>query len=118
MKRKGIDGKSLKEMLLLLALTVLFVAVYQTAMRFYLYFTVHIYTVAASVLIVVFFIMNGGFSKELPDRSRLPAEWSEKQKDDCLEGLKKRKEKARKLLFVIFPLLVSLLVECIFVFFA
>ncbi|MBE6632001.1 MAG: hypothetical protein E7623_04795 [Ruminococcaceae bacterium] len=115
-EKKQISGK-LKEMVLLLTLTVLFAVIYQIAMRSYIYYAVHLYSIGASILIVIFFFMNGGFSKDMPQRDRLPDEWDEEKKTSFLEKLAKRKKKARKLLFVIFPLLISLLIDCVVVFF-
>jgi len=68
-----------------------------------------VYMIALAVLVILFFYWNGGtFDTKLPLPEDLPEEWSLTEKRDYLEKRKAGIARARKLLFVLLPLLVTI----------
>ena len=66
------------------------------------------YMIGLAVLVILFFWWNGGtFDTKLPTPEELPEEWSHAEKRDYLEKRRTGMEKAKKLLYVLLPLLVS-----------
>ncbi len=67
-----------------------------------------VYMVGLAVLVILFFYWNGGtFDTRLPPPEDLPEEWSHVEKQAYLEKRKAGIAKARKLLYVLLPLLVT-----------
>lgn len=67
------------------------------------------YMIGLAVLVILFFYWNGGtFDTKLPLPEDLPEEWSLTEKREYLEKRKTGMEKAKKLLYVLLPLLVTL----------
>jgi len=67
-----------------------------------------VYMVALGVLIIVYFTLNGGtFNTNMPQAEDLPEAWSLTEKQTYLEKCRRRREKAKKLLYVLLPLVVS-----------
>lgn len=120
MKRNKADSKKnekLMQVLWLALLTALFILIYQLAIAFYLHFVIHIYIIAGSLLVIAYFVINGGFSAKMPEYDDLPEAWSLTEKKEFLEKLKNRKGIAKKLIYFIFPILITLLLDCLYVFF-
>ena len=68
-----------------------------------------VYMIGLAVLVILFFFWNGGtFDTKLPLPEELPEEWSLTEKRNYLEKRKAGIAKARKLLYVLLPLLVTL----------
>lgn len=68
-----------------------------------------IYMIALAVLVILFFYWNGGtFDTKLPTPEDLPEEWNLKEKQDYLERRRAGIARARKLLYVLLPLLITL----------
>lgn len=68
-----------------------------------------VYMIGLAVLVILFFFWNGGtFDTKLPLPEDLPAEWSLTEKRDYLEKRKAGTAKARKLLYVLLPLLLTI----------
>lgn len=68
-----------------------------------------VYMIGLAVLVILFFFWNGGtFDTKLPLPEDLPEEWSLTEKRNYLEKRKAGIAKARKLLYVLLPLLVTL----------
>ena len=68
-----------------------------------------VYMIGLAVLVILFFFWNGGtFDTKLPLPEDLPEEWSLTEKRDYLEKRKAGIAKARKLLYILLPLLVTL----------
>ena len=81
----------------------------------WLYYTVTIvYGVAAAGLFIAYFILNG-CTLENRDRTaeELPARWTEEKKADFLEKQPERRRRAKTLLYVFLPVVVTLLVSYI-----
>jgi len=67
------------------------------------------YMIGLAVLVILFFWWNGGtFDTKLPLPEDLPEEWSLTEKRDYLDKRRTGMEKAKKLLYVLLPLLVTI----------
>ena len=67
------------------------------------------YMIGLAVLVILFFYWNGGtFDTKLPLPEELPEEWSLTEKRDYLDRRRTGIEKAKKLLYVLLPLLVTI----------
>ncbi len=67
------------------------------------------YMIALGVLVVLFFWWNGGtFDTKIPTMEELPAEWDFAEKKAFIEKKTTGRNKAIKLLYVLLPLLVTL----------
>ena len=68
-----------------------------------------VYMIGLAVLVILFFYWNGGtFDTKLPLPEDLPEEWSLGEKRDYLEKRKAGIAKARNLLYILLPLLVTI----------
>lgn len=68
-----------------------------------------VYMIALATLVILFFYWNGGtFDTKLPLPEDLPEEWNLKEKQDYLGRRKTDIARARKLLYVLLPLLITL----------
>ena len=74
-----------------------------------------LYTIAAT-LFLVFFFVNRGFSREPVSREILSDTWSDAQKDAFIENDIKRKAVGRKLMIVMTPVLFLVLVDMVILF--
>ena len=79
--------------------------------------TLTVYSVALTVLFVIFVILNKGISKDIPTKEVLPDEWSDEKKEKFIEGYVTGKQKARKLLLFIIPLILTLLIDMAYLFY-
>lgn len=75
---------------------------------------VPIYLGLLFVLSIAFVILNRGFDTKPPERNMLPDGWDEEKKTIFLDGDKKRRNIARKLLFIIIPLLLTFAFDIIY----
>ena len=67
------------------------------------------YMIGLAVLVILFFWWNGGtFDTKLPLPEDLPEEWSLTEKRDYLDKRRTGMEKAKKLLYILLPLLVTI----------
>lgn len=92
------------------------------ALVYYILLAMHImwatpvlYTIAA-VLFVVFFFVNGGFSREPVSREILSDTWSDARKDEFIENDIKRKALGQKIMVVMTPVLLLVLVDMVILF--
>lgn len=70
------------------------------------YAAVFLYTVIAAGCIIGFFVLNGmTFGKEPRTADDLPERWTEERKNRFLEKQPERREKAKKLLYILLPLI-------------
>ncbi|MBR6682421.1 MAG: hypothetical protein IKL40_05510 [Clostridia bacterium] len=79
--------------------------------------TLSVYSGALTVLLVIFIIMNKGISKDIPTKEVLPDEWDDEKKESFIESYVTGKQKARKLLLIIIPLIVTILIDMIYLFY-
>ena len=79
--------------------------------------TLIIYSGALTVLFVIFVILNKGISKDIPTKEVLPDTWEDEKKEKFIESYVIGKQKARKLLLFIIPLVLTLLIDMIYLFY-
>ena len=69
------------------------------------YVGVSLYFTAAAALAILYYVWNGfTLQKELPPPDELPESWDPDRRQSYLVRLAKTKERAKKLLYVLFPL--------------
>lgn len=82
------------------------------------YGTTLVYGAAAIVLFVAYFVLNGfSFNKEPRTWEELPEKWTDEQKKDFMENQPERKEKAKNLIYILMPLVVTLMISCLELYF-
>ena len=87
----------------LLRLIIKFAEVQNSPVLYYV--GVSVYFTAAAALAVLYYVWNGfTLQKELPTPDDLPQSWDPARRQAYLVRLAKTKEKAKKLLYVLFPL--------------
>lgn len=87
----------------LLRLIIKFAEVQNSPVLYYV--GVSVYFTAAAALAVLYYVWNGfTLQKELPTPDDLPQSWDPAIRQAYLVRLAKTKEKAKKLLYVLFPL--------------
>lgn len=69
------------------------------------------YIVIASVLIIAYFIINRAFTGSGVTYEMLPDTMTHKEKEDYLADVADRERRSRPMLMVIFPIIVTLLVD-------
>lgn len=70
-----------------------------------------VYGAALGVLFVAYYILNGfSFDKEERTVDDLPEKWDDERKRKYLAGLGANREKAKKLIYFIFPLVLTMLI--------
>ncbi len=70
------------------------------------------YMIGAGALILAYFVLNGcTFNKYNPTWDELPEKWTDEQKAEHLRALPKRQEKAKQLLYILLPLIVSIFIS-------
>ena len=77
-----------------------------------------VYGIAVVVLFIVFFVLNGftlGSTEYQPED--LPDKWSEEKKADFLRKLPDNRAKARSLMYILMPIVVTLLLSYIELYF-
>lgn len=94
---------------------VIIIGVYFVAVKFDFGYIVYIYAAVACGLIVAYFVINRGFESSPPDISQLPEEWDEARKSEYISECNIRHARAKKLLFVLLPVLVVLMIETILI---
>jgi len=75
-----------------------------------------VYMIAAAVLIVAYFVLNGfTFNKNNPTWDDLPdgKRWTDEKKAEFLRLLPERQAKAKQLLYVLLPLIVTIFMSYI-----
>ena len=76
--------------------------------------TVSVYTAIATVLGALFIIINGGLSTDIPRKDQLKDSLTDKEKEEIIELVKTRREKAKKLLIYLAPFVFTLLLDTLF----
>ncbi len=79
--------------------------------------TLIVYSGVLTILLVIFIIMNKGISKDIPTKEVLRDDWSDEKKEKFIESYVTGKQKARKLLLIIIPLILTLLIDMIYLFY-
>jgi|GEM_PF-4406841 len=100
-------------LLLLVVNFVIAFAIYQLFLRAESMVGTILYLAVAFGLTVAYFIINRGFGQPITDASRLPDEWSAQEKADYIADAAARHARAKKLLYVLFPVVVVLMIDMI-----
>lgn len=115
-------GQNLRRLLILAVNTVLFYAllralsVLSERMRqpVIFYVSTIVYALATAALFLWYFVKNGfTFNKESRTEEELPARWTQEQKTAFLARQETNKADAKKILYVLLPLVITLLVHYI-----
>lgn len=114
--------RNLKRLGILFINFVLFYALFQILVALgeqmravWIFYSVSIvYSALAGGLFIAYFILNGcSFDKEPRKWDELPEKWSDEQKKDFLAKQPERKEKAKNLLYILMPVVLTLLISYI-----
>ncbi len=97
---------SAKTALLLLANTVLLLTLYLLFVNINATATLIVYSVIAAGFAFGYVIYNRGFSRRGVTPDMLPAEWSYEKKCEFIEDGKRRLERSKWMLTIIFPIIV------------
>ena len=83
--------------------------------RPWIYYTgTAVYGIAVVVLFAVFYVLNGfTLGRTEYERDDLPEAWSDERKDEFLRNLPANRAKARSLMYILMPLIVTLLLSYI-----
>ena len=104
----------------LLALTLLAIVIFRTAKEIsvasYIAVTV-IYSLVTLVTALWYISLNRGLMGVSLTPELLPKEWSEEQKNAFIEDCKKRREKSKKLLIILIPMIATFFFEAIDIYF-
>ena len=121
-KRKFPENRNIGRFILIIALCVLFAAVYFGVLRAEQArgasdsVIMRVYAYADAALFIAFVIINVGFSTKLPTRDMFDPSVSDAEAEAVISRLKKRKAAARNLLYLIIPLTFSLFADIIILF--
>lgn len=112
LKKLGILFLNFVILYALLRLIIAFGERYQNVWIYYI--GTSLYIVSACVLFLAFFFLNG-FTFSNADRTadELPAKWDDEKKRKFLEAQPERRAKAKRLLYVFLPLVISLFISYI-----
>ena len=102
--------------LLMLGIFVVFALVYYILLAMHVFWVTPVLYTLAATLFVVFFFVNGGFSREPVSREILSDTWSEEKKDAFIEDDIKRKAIGRKIMIIMTPVLLLVLVDMVILF--
>ena len=109
----NMQKKNLRILLYLILNFCILFAVYQLFLRAESVVGTILYLVAAAALTVAYYIINRGFGKPITDPAELPKEWNHKEKSEYIEKVTAAHERAKKLLYWLFPLIVVLGIDFI-----
>ncbi len=119
-KLREITGdQKFRYLVLLVVNTVLFFTVYRvfisygelTDQTFYSFVTMIVYFALLLGFTLAYLIYNRFFYRQGITREQLSSEWSEEEKDAFLEDAKLRVQKSKWMLTIIFPLVVTFLID-------
>ena len=112
--------KTKKEMLLIVALSLLFVFFYFAAANIplpYLSFIVMVgYMATLAVFIIVYIAYNYAFTRKDVTADMLPRDWSPEKKQEFIQKGKDRAARSRWMIFIIFPLAVTFMADVLYLF--
>ncbi len=102
--------------LLMLGIFAVLTLIYYILLAMHVFWVTPVLYTLAATLFVVFFFVNGGFSREPVSREILSDTWSEEKKDAFIENDIKRKAIGRKIMIVMTPVLLLVLVDMVILF--
>ncbi len=107
-----------KKKLVILILSFLVICTgYGVLLRCSLFGVIDCLYIVAAVLFVIYFYLTTAMSNRLPEKSELNPDWSDEKKDKFLVRIKKNKQIANKLSFVLLPLMAVVAFDIIYRFF-
>lgn len=77
---------------------------------------VYIFYTATGLLLIAVFVLNGGFSKDIPDKTQLRDSWSDQKKENFINTLKTGKKWAKRLMYPLLPMLIAVMIDIIYLF--
>ena len=102
--------------LLMLGIFVVLALIYYILLAMHVFWATPVLYTLAATLFLVFFFVNGGFSREPVSREILSDTWSEEKKDAFIEDDIKRKAIGRKIMIIMTPVLLLVLVDMVILF--
>ena len=102
--------------LLMLGIFAVLALVYYILLAMHVFWATPVLYTLAATLFIVFFFVNGGFSREPVSREILSDTWSEEKKDAFIEDDIKRKAIGRKIMIIMTPVLLLVLVDMVILF--
>lgn len=125
-EKRGADTakqkKSAYKLIAVIALTVLFAAVYFSLISyeaengFKNSIVMQVYAYTDALLVAAYLILNGGLSKDIPTLEMFDESVPREKAERTIEGIKSRKKLAKPLMFLIIPLTFTLFADVIFLF--
>ena len=112
--KKAPSGRK-KLLFLVLNFAVCF-TVYQLLLHLHPFAATILYTAAALVLAIAYYIINRGFGAPVSDGDSLPESWSPVEKCAYVEEARARHERAKGLLLWFFPVVLTLLLDVTYLF--
>lgn len=100
--------KKLRILLLLILNFIILFAVYQLFIQLESVIGTILYLIAAAVLTVAYYVLNRGFGNPMTDPDTLPKTWTPVEKCAYIEKVTAAHERAKKLLYWLFPLILVL----------
>ena len=110
---EAVNAFNWKRALILVCSTVIAMGLYFYMMNIYSLwkFVVIAYVAVASVLIIAYFIINRAFTGRGVTYEMLPDTMTHDEKEEYLADVADRERRSRPLLLVIFPIIITLLVD-------
>lgn len=109
--------RGLKKLAILALNFILLFAVYRIFIRLQWALGTHLFYVAAAGLFIAYVVINRGLGKPVTDPAALPDEWTHKEKSAYIEKVTAAHERAKRLIYVLLPLLVILMIDVVTVFY-
>ena len=117
-EKKILSPEAKKTAVSLIINSLLLLAVYFVAMDIYVLGTVvtAVYWLAFGGFLIAYIAYNRAFSRKGITKEMLPDSWSDDQKTEYVEDAERRAQKSRWMLTVIFPLLVTIIADALYLF--
>lgn len=113
-KNKKRSGKTLWYLILIFLVEFVF---YEFMLNLKIWIITPIYLGIAGLLVIAILIFNRGISGEIPCAEDLREDWSEEEKQAYIQKLTIGKKYARLLMFFLFPMLLVISIDLIYIYF-
>ncbi len=118
--KKPFSKKSKKELGLLILCCFIFMLIYFAAANIPVpivsFIVTWLYMLGLVGFIVVYVVYNYAFTRKDVTPEMLPGDWSHEKKTDYIQKGKIRAQKSRWMIFIIFPLIVTFIVDILYLF--
>ncbi len=117
-EKRILSPEAKKTAISLIINSLLLLAVYFIAMDIYIVGTIvtAVYWLAFGGFLIVYIAYNRAFSRKGVTLEMLPDTWSDEQKNEYIEDGVRRAKKSKWMLTVIFPLLVTIIADALYLF--